>query len=312
MNGYTSAIAALTVCGLKKTLPANPPIAVIADLNVLCNAPYELIAAGLGDVMSKPVSNADWQLAHIIRGEHLCTVSLKLLHELEPLYFNNATALAQRAPEAIASLMEALCYSGISMTIAGSSSPASGGEHLIGHTLDMRAPIVGRALNLHGAQVGVATIFCATLYERLLQLDVAQVDVERLVQRYVPLDEWMPKLRTFFGHTARVVFDELAVKYPKSPSEYRDELMRIVSKWDEIRHAIASVYRTPYEIREALKRACAPTTAAELGISNEEFRETVLYAHTMRRRYTVLDVAYELGILPDELDDLLMRSGVIV
>jgi glycerol-1-phosphate dehydrogenase [NAD(P)+] len=47
------------------------------------------------------------------------------------------------------------------MSIAGSSRPASGAEHLFSHRLDRIAP--GRAL--HGHQVGVGSILVAYLHE---------------------------------------------------------------------------------------------------------------------------------------------------
>lgn len=310
MNGYTSAISALTIRGFKKTQPSKPPIAVLADLDVLCDAPYELIAAGLGDVMSKPVSNADWQIAHIVHNEYICQVPLELLREIEPLYFANSSLLAQRNEQAIMSLMEALCYSGIAMTIGSSSSPASGGEHLIAHTLEMRAKMLGKKRNLHGALVGVGTIVCTALYERILELDVANLDLEQLTQRYLPIDAWMPELRSFYGQVGDDVIEEFAAKHPKSQAEYRDELERLLRNWDAIRAAILSVHRPASEIRDVLRSAGAPTTPDELDISESEFCNAFLYARAMRRRYTVLDLADELGVLPQKVNELLERTRV--
>ena len=63
MNGYTSKIAAVLSDGVKTTVPCTAPRVVLADLDVMCDAPPRMIASGLGDLISKPVSNADWQLS---------------------------------------------------------------------------------------------------------------------------------------------------------------------------------------------------------------------------------------------------------
>ncbi|MCS7253255.1 MAG: sn-glycerol-1-phosphate dehydrogenase [Armatimonadota bacterium] len=310
MNGYTSSIAALTVGGLKMTLPANPPVFVLADLKVLCEAPYELIAAGLGDAISKPVSNADWMLAHIFFGEHICEFCLQLLSHAEPLYVQNASALKSREPTAIRALMEALCLAGIAMTIAGSSSPVSGGEHLISHALDMHASVIGRKVNLHGAQVGVATLFSVALYERLFELDVRKLNPYGLAQRYTALDEWITRLRRFFGEVYNRVFEQFAMKYPASQDEFLRRVECAISVWEDAKSMLCKVLRSHDELRKALLEAGAPTKVDELGINRGEFREAVMLARTIRSRYTVLDLASELGILPDELDELMERSQI--
>jgi glycerol-1-phosphate dehydrogenase [NAD(P)+] len=52
-------------------------------------------------------------------------------------------------------------------------------------------------------------------------------------------------------------------------------------------------------IRDALKSIDAPTTAAEIGISDDDFLEALTTAHEIRDRYTILgngvslDAAYE-------------------
>jgi len=52
--------------GVKTTQSCKPPVACIGDLEILATAPHRMIAAGLGDLLSKPVCNADWLLAHVL------------------------------------------------------------------------------------------------------------------------------------------------------------------------------------------------------------------------------------------------------
>jgi len=306
MNGYTSALVALTVRGVKRTLPAQPPVAVVADVKVLRAAPGEMTAAGLGDLLSKPVSQADWRLAHLIWGEYFCDLPRLLGEDLEPLYLGHPEAFAQGNSEAIAALTEALLYSGISMVLAGSSAPASGGEHLISHCLDMRAAFMGREPSLHGAQVGVATLVMAALYERLLQL--TRKDLKPPAVR--PWADWERDLRTFYGPLGTEVATEFRRKY--LPSEGAAARFRwLIEHWEEIQAAVRLTFRPPGELRAWLRAAGAPTTSGELGITASEFRATVLHAREIRARYTGLDLAYEVGLLPEALDEVLRASGVL-
>jgi glycerol-1-phosphate dehydrogenase [NAD(P)+] len=56
-------------------------------------------------------------------------------------------------------LTNSLVLSGIAMEIAGSSRPASGGEHLISHALDS----LSNKPKMHGLQVGAATYLCSLM-----------------------------------------------------------------------------------------------------------------------------------------------------
>lgn len=309
MNGYTSPIASLAVKGLKRTIPATPPVAVIGDLDVLSQAPQEMIAAGLGDLVSKSVSNADWQVASIVKGEYFCPLPYELVQSLEDLYIKDLNRLAERDPDIIRALTESLLYSGISMIIAGSSSPASGGEHLISHFLDFRAPLFKRKLSLHGAQVGVSTLVASALYKRILELDISKIELSRLYSRHVSLKEAEKHIRQFYGAIGSEVIKEYRNKY-LNKSKKNKELKLVLSNWDRIIHAIRSSLRPPSEIRKLLQQAGAPTTAKELGIPLAEFREAVLHAKEIRERYTVLDLAFDVGLLPDSADEVIAESGI--
>jgi glycerol-1-phosphate dehydrogenase [NAD(P)+] len=310
MNGYTSSIVALTVSGLKTTSEANPPVAVIADMNVLVEAPMELIVSGLGDLVSKPVSTADWKLAEMVEGEYFCYRPIQIVEAFEPGYMNRPEGIRLRRPEAIRALTEGLLYSGISMVIAGTSSPGSGGEHLISHTLDMQADLAGREHGYHGSQVGVATIFSAALYERLLREDIASFDIEALASsEEESVQRRFSSLREYWGPFAEVVGEEFSCKL-RGPRSREERLIAIREKWAEIKRELARFLRPWGEIRDVLRRAEAPARIADISVSVEEFRAAVLHAREMRRRYTVLDLADDFGLLQKHLDSIIAETGL--
>ena len=63
------------------------------------------------------------------------------------------------------------------------------------------------------------------------------------------------------------------------------------------------------EMREMLKRGGAPTTLAEIGRSADEARLSLVWARTMRRRYTSLDLAEQCLDRVDQLTGLLNRRA---
>lgn len=309
MNGYTSSIVALTADGLKTTSESRPPVAVVADLDVLVESPMELVTAGLGDIVSKPVSTADWKLAEIISGEYFCSRPIELVAQFEPQFMGNPRGIRLRQPEAIRALTEALLYSGISMVIAGSSSPASGGEHLISHTLDMQADLRGRKHDLHGRQVGVATLFSAALYERVVQSSPPSIDAEALLSRAAGLGDSDASLENYWGPLAQVVRSELSFK-TLGREGLRKRHVTIHDKWQQIRDGIEGFLRPWTQIRDVLRQAGAATGIRDIGVSVEQFREAVLHAREMRRRYTILDLSHEFGLLEKHLDGILEETGL--
>ncbi len=309
MNGYTSSIVALTVSGLKTTSETTPPVAVVADLNVLVEAPAELIAAGLGDIISKPVSTADWKLSQIVNGDYFCYRPIQLIEKFEPLYLAKTEEIKLRQPEAIRVLTEALLYSGISMTIAGSSAPGSGGEHLISHTLDMQADLAGRPHGYHGTQVGLATIFTAALYEKVFQEDVPSFDVDaRIVEGESPGRE-TSNLERYWGRLASAVEKELSFKSP-GPEGKRDRLSMIQRGWDGIKRECRGFLRPWRQIKSVLETGGAATRVRDIGLSLNQFRDAVLHAREMRRRYTILDLADEFGLLEKHVDEVIRETGL--
>lgn len=304
MNGYASGIAALTENGLKTTRAVRTPVAVVADLDVLSTAPLDMIRAGLGDLLSKPVCNADWKLASIVCGEHFCMKPFELIRDIEHLYIDEAIGVGERRLEVIEALTWALILSGVSMVIAGSSAPASGGEHLISHFLDMHAGLEGREGDLHGAQVGVASLATAELYERLMSIDNIKPYEGALDSMWERSEEFIDHLRQIFGPKAEVVISEFQKKCAR-----QDQLLAqgrlIRERWDEIRTAVRPFLMPTSQIRSVLNLAGAKIHYSDLGVDAVLFREALIFAMCIRNRYTVLDLAFAIGELEEWAEEVI-------
>lgn len=165
MDGYASTVAPTILDGFKTTLPAVYPAAIVADVDILKDAPMPMLTAGFGDIIGKFTSLADWRLSHQLNGEYYCPEVAGVIEAAVETCAANAKALAQREPQAIRAVTEALILSGLAMGMVGVSRPASGAEHQMAHYWEMDALRRGEEHPLHGNAVGVGTVLAASLYE---------------------------------------------------------------------------------------------------------------------------------------------------
>ncbi|MFB6372630.1 MAG: iron-containing alcohol dehydrogenase [Bradymonadaceae bacterium] len=187
MNGYTSGIAAILSGGVKTTNPCTAPRVVLADLEVMAKAPARMICSGLGDLLSKPVSNSDWAVSARLNDTPHSAEAMEIIEAGAEALDGVAPKLPDRDREAVGGLVRSLMLSGIAMSVAGTSSPASGGEHLISHYIDMTAHAFDQPHDFHGCQVGVGTLTSAMIYEKLQAFDPATLDIDA---RVAALPDW--------------------------------------------------------------------------------------------------------------------------
>ncbi|NSB15032.1 sn-glycerol-1-phosphate dehydrogenase [Clostridium beijerinckii] len=167
MDGYASTVSPLIIDGAKVTYPGTNPYAIIADSNIMKDAPFEMICAGFGDILGKYTALSDWRLSNTIHDEYFCDTTEKLVRNAMYKCFENIEGAVKRDVKAIEYISEALILSGIAMTLSGNSRPASGAEHHLSHYWEIDK--LSRKLEhpLHGNSVGVGTVISAWLYKKL-------------------------------------------------------------------------------------------------------------------------------------------------
>ena len=180
------------------------------------------------------------------------------------------------------------------MTVVGTSAPASGGEHLLSHTLDMVADVRGQRHDLHGRQVGVGTIVSAALYERVLAVEN-------------PEPAGMPETidQDFWGNPALIEAVRSQYEAKRASVERVRRAILAEGGWDGLRARLAEATRRPQSIRDWLRRAGAAVTAADIGCSRDALRAALLHMHEIRKRFTIVDLAWMLGILPAATDEII-------
>ncbi len=287
MNGYTSANAAITVDGHKKTLPASLARGVFVDLEILAAAPPRMIRAGLGDSLCRSTAQVDWLLSREVRGTKYRGAPFAMLAADEPALFASPEALMRGDVPAMRSLARTLVLSGIGMTLSGGSYPASQGEHLISHYLDMRAT-AGAPSSLHGEQVAVATLTMARLQQSMLEGPPPAARPTRMTAA---------ALRAHFG-------DEVgdACWHDFSPKRLDEAAAaaataRIAARWEAIRREAAAILVPAQTLAAVMRRAGGPLEPRDLGLRERDYADAVLHARFLRDRYTFLDLADDAGRL---------------
>ena len=276
VDGFCSSVAAMTWEGAKKTLTAVAPVLVVADLNVITQAPIRLARSGFGDMIGKYIALTDWRIGHILTGEFYCSRIADLTEEATQAVLDSVDGIVAGKPEAYEKLVGGLLLSGIAMQMLGYSRPASGAEHHISHCIEMEPEGLGvRSDALHGEKVGVGTLMAAREYQRLAKL---------------PADVWgdYPALD---DEQIQVVFGE-GLSRPVREENRNDAAAgitgaRIQACWEQI---CAQIEKLPAEedLLSAYKRLGVKSTLSDIQIAADMEEKLLEVSPMVRNRLTLM------------------------
>jgi glycerol-1-phosphate dehydrogenase [NAD(P)+] len=280
MNGYTSLSASITTSdGLKRSFRTRTPAGVYFDLRVLAAAPARLVRAGLGDSSCRPTAQADWLLSHLLLDRPYREAPFALLAGDERDVIGHTRELLAGDLEVMRHLVRTLVLSGFGMTICNGSYPASQGEHMLAHYLEMmQPPGVPRAF--HGEQIAVCAVAMATVQQRTLELDRPPV----LAPDRTTRDD-------IIGHFGPLIGEGCWAELAQKSLDVDAVNHRLATRWDDLRTRIGRVATPAAALRAALAGAGAPVAPEELGWSRDLFGRALVHAREIRNRYTFLDLA---------------------
>ena len=313
VNGYADDQSVLLVDGVKRTTLTRWPDALIADTQVLAEAPLELNLAGVGDLLAMFTAPADWRIACLLGMDH------SYAGDVVTMVRDHGQALLDAAPllrdvdlAAIELTAKVLTLSGLSMGLAGTTAPASGAEHTVSHLIEMALTAQDRRSAFHGAQVGVATVLTSLVWQhvedrvragiRKLRCPSATGMRTAVFRAFGPLDE------------SGAMADECWRDYESKLSRWR-ELHGDTDQLDPVHlHDATQFLEQPAALIAALRRSGAPTRLSELHppVDAEMARWALENCHLLRDRFTVVDLAFHLGIWePADVDAVLAQAGAI-
>lgn len=305
MDGYTAFGASITREGSKQTFSCPAPEVVLADLEVLCQAPPAMNAAGYADLLAKTTAGADWLLADGLGEEPLCPAAWDLVQGAAREALADPEGVRQGRPEAVRRLTEGLLASGLAMQQTRSSRPASGAEHQFSHLWDMEGHRHEGHAPSHGFKVAIGTLAVARLYEALLEQPLEALDVDRCCAAWPDTAAVEREIDALFDvpELARKAREETAAKWVDA-SALRSHLQRVRDAWPELRDRLRAQLGPVAELEQRLASAGVPTQPEAIGITRARLRRSYRQAYHIRRRYTVLDLAVRAGLLEESLSGL--------
>ncbi len=278
MDGYASVGCALILDGMKVTLNARPPKAIIAEQSVLQNAPMEMLQAGYGDIIGKFSCLNDWKLSTLLTGEYFCQTVYDLTYNTAVKVKSLGEGVAKRDGNAVSALMDALVTVGIAMSYVGNSRPASGSEHHLSHFFEITGILDGKPYFSHGIDVAYSSVVTAGVRKKLLEsrpkkcvFDKAnyEADIRRI---YTTSADGILELQYRIGADRR-----------NTPAE---------EKWEEVK-TILTESPTPKEFEEMLGVVGLKTEKFWEMYGEKKVADAILYAKDLKDRYTVLNLHYD-------------------
>lgn len=298
MDGYASGTSSMVLGNVKVSIDTSCPVAIVADMDIICNAPMKLLQAGLGDMLAKYISICEWRISHIINQEYYCEQVASLVRSSRDKCFQSAEGLMKRDPKSVANIMEGLVLAGIAMKLAGASRPASGIEHYFSHIWDMRALKYKRESELHGIQVGIGTVLSLQIYNVIRGILPDKGKALSYVKEF-NLREWEEFLRDFLGESGErlIQIEKEEGKYDKEKHGIR--LNTIIDHWNAILEVINQELPEPSIVIELLKLIDAPVKPGDIGLSPDEVRDTFLVTKDIRDKYIASRLLWDLGLIEE-------------
>jgi glycerol-1-phosphate dehydrogenase [NAD(P)+] len=308
VNGFGDDQSVLVIKGVKRTTPSRWADRLVIDTGVLGLAPAEMNRAGLGDLLATYTAPADWLLARLVgQDESFSPAAVALCRDHVDPALDAAEGVSAGSPAAMEALAAALTLSGISMGVAGKTAPGSGMEHTVSHLIEMTE----ESETLHGAKVGVLTVFAALLWERVREA-VREGALVRLsfpeaasMQRVVSeaFDAFDPS-----GAMAAECWQDYERKLARWNAN-RAALLALPERWPAFEQEVDRLLGPPEMLLAALQRAGAPTRLTDLGIDPQRAHWALSSCHLMRDRFTIADLAFFLGMWTTEDVDAVIEKA---
>ena len=282
MDGYASSGAAMILGGMKVTDTTHAPAIIIGDTDLLKSAPLHMIRSGYGDIIGKYSSLCDWELAHLVCGEHFCQPIYDLVMETTNGIRDSVAAIVAREDAAIESLMRALVLIGMTLTLVETTRPGSGSEHHLSHFFEIAGLVHHEKHLAHGTDVAYNTILTAGMREQICRLD-APIFCEE--SEAVRLAAWK--------RIYRQVAEEVE-QLQRDARSYETDLKPIYTeKWEAIKEILFKC-PTAAQINAMMEAAGLYFAECERTYGSEKIRDAMLYGKDLKNRYSVLWLYYSL------------------
>lgn len=308
MDGFAASIGIVNVNNLKATMTAHNSEVIIGDTDILKTAPYRMTVAGYGDLIGKLTCLNDWELAHIINGEHICPKIVELVKDCVSSVLGESVRVKEKDPQVLGSVMSGLVLSGSAISLYGDSRPASGAEHHMSHYWETIMDQRGGGRAMHGEQVAVGTVLVLMLAKELLGIK-PDFEKARAFARSYDKAAWAKEIERCYGAAAGEVF-EIEAKAQKNNIEKRLQRIDSMEKnWGAICAQLETLPDASY-LKQLLDDIGCPSTPRQIGIDAADLKDTFMYCKELRPRYTIFQTVYDLGLMEELSDKIIKELGM--
>jgi len=296
MDGYASNSSSMIISRVKVTRYNHCPQAIIADTDILRHAPERMLQAGLGDMLAKYISVCEWRIAHLVTGEPYCENIAGLVRRCVGKIVESADRLMQRDADAVEAVMEGLVLSGIAMSYAQNSRPASGLEHYFSHVWEMMSLERGTPYELHGIQVGVGT---QLTLRTLTQLRGLMPDRDKALAYVAQFDStlWEKEVRRVFGQAADVLLAIEVEAEKNAPQTHAARLANILGHWDAIQSILKEELPALASLEALMRKTGVPVLPEEIGVTSQDVQDAYVHSRDIRNKYITSSLVWDLGLI---------------
>lgn len=299
MDGYASSSSSMVVGGCKNSMINACPAAIICDVDIIKDAPMHMLHAGLGDMLAKYIGLCEWRIVELINGEYYCENVAGLMRASLEKIVKNAPGLRRREPAAVQATVEGLVLSGIAMSYAGTSRPASGMEHYFSHLWEMMALERKVPYELHGIQVGVGTLLALRVYDHIRTMTPDREKALSFVRNF-DAEKWEAEMRRIFGSAAEnLIEQEYTALHNNDKAAHAERLERIIAHWADIQQIIREELPETAAIEALMREVEAPMVPSDIGINAQDTNDAFHYARNTRNKYLTSSMLWDLGVLYD-------------
>lgn len=301
MDGYASDSSSMIVARAKTTLYNACPRVILADTRIMKDAPLRMLQAGLGDMLAKYIALCEWRMTALIHGEYYCEEIAGMMRASLKKIVSSAHRMMERDEEAIAAVAEGLILSGIAMAFAKISRPASGLEHYFSHLWEMFSLDRGKPMELHGIQVGVGTLLCLEIYEKLKHMAPDAVAFQKACNTWNE-EKWEHEMRRVFGRTAEGLIEkEKSLWHNNDQVNRKRRFEKICASWPQLQQIMAEELPPLWDVVQLMREAKMPMHPAELGWKQQDVMDAFFYSRNTRDKYLTSSLLWDMGELTEEM-----------
>jgi hypothetical protein len=231
-GSFAAPYAHISKGGFLEKVPCAPPVAVIADLDILCAAPAENFAAAFGLINSKLLAVFDAYFSAVMRGTPYCNGIAELIFAAAEDCMAHADGVIRRERRALEAVVENIIrISLIKQLMPAATILADGGAEKF--FADFISKTHGEPPRLYGENSFLGARVLAGLYKAVLKFGRADIlpppDMSARAEKYAELTG-LPEHEVLSCYKGVPDYSDYAVtahKYSEYRRDFYDKISRL-------------------------------------------------------------------------------------